>query len=298
MLITAAMKSADMVRQGRNALNEFLRIDTALAEATEALQAASESPRLDAELLLSRALDVSRSYLFAHADDEMDAAAAERFQNTIERRAEGVPLAYITGEKEFWSMMLMVSPATLVPRPETEILVDQALRQIPRDAQLQILDLGTGSGAIALAIAKERPHCDVVATDISEDALEVARVNARQHAIPNIEFVQGSWTEPVGDQTFDVIVSNPPYILDNDPCLESLGHEPRLALASGEDGLDSIRNIAANAGDILNPGGTLLLEHGAEQEEAIAEILTANDWTEIVLVKDLSGLPRVTLSSR
>jgi len=296
--MTTVVEIAVMVRQGRNALNGFLRIDTALAEATEALQAASESPRLDAELLLARAIDVPRSYLFAHADDEMDAAAAERFQNAIERRAEGVPLAYITGEKEFWSMMLMVSPATLVPRPETEILVDQALMIIPKDVQLRVLDLGTGSGAIALAIAKERPHCDVLATDISEDALAVARVNARQHAIPNIEFVQGSWTDPVRDQSFDVIVSNPPYILDNDPHLEDLGHEPRLALTSGEDGLNSIRKIAADAGNILNPGGTLLLEHGTEQEEAIAEILAANDWMKVAVVKDLSGLPRVTLSSR
>ena len=182
----------------------------------------------------------------------MDSGAVERFQGTITRRVEGVPLAYITGEKEFWSMMLVVSPATLVPRPETETLVDQALLRIPRDEQRSVLDLGTGCGAIALAIAKERPQCNVVATDISEDALAVARVNARNHMIPNIEFAQGSWTEPVADQRFDIIVSNPPYVANEDHALESLKHEPHIALASGEDGLDSIRTIAADVGAILN----------------------------------------------
>jgi len=292
------MESAAMLREGQTPLNGFLRIDTALGEATDALRAVSESPRLDAELLLARALDVPRSYLFAHAEEEMDTSANERFQGTISRRVDGVPLAYITGEKEFWSMMLMVSPATLVPRPETEILVDQALIRIPKDEQLSILDLGTGCGAIALAIAKERPLCDVVATDISKDALEVARVNARNHAIPNIEFLQGSWTDPLGEQTFDIIVSNPPYVADEDDALEVLRHEPHSALSSGKDGLDAIRKIAAVAGAHLNQGGTLLIEHGADQGKEIAKILAANGWIEIVLVKDLSMLPRVTLAMK
>lgn len=286
-----------MLREGLTPLNGFLRIDTALDDATNTLRAVSESPRLDAELLLARALDVPRSYLFAHAEEEMDAGAVERFQGTITRHLEGVPLAYITGEKEFWSMMLVVSPATLVPRPETETLVDQALLRIPKNEQRCVLDLGTGCGAIALAIAKERPHCDVVATDVSEDALAVARVNAGNHMIPNIEFVQGSWTEPVADRRFDIIVSNPPYVANEDQALESLKHEPRIALASGEDGLDAVRTISADVGAILNPHGTLLIEHGAEQGQEIAKILAENDWTGIKLVKDLSGLPRVTLAS-
>ena len=287
-----------MLREGRTPLNGFLRIDTALGNATESLREVSESPRLDAELLLARALDVPRSYLFAHADEEMDAAAAERFEDTINRRVDGMPLAYITGEREFWSMSLIVSPATLVPRPETEVLVDQALLRIPMDVQLRVLDLGTGSGAIALAIARERPLCEVVATDVSEDALAVAKVNAREHAIPNIEFIHGNWIEPVSEQMFDVIVSNPPYVANDDPHLDCLKHEPRLALASGDDGLDAIRIIAAGAGTILNPGGTLLLEHGAEQHAAIAEALSANGWIETVLARDFSGLPRVTITNR
>ncbi len=291
-------RNAVILRDGQTPLNGFLRIDTALQGATESLREVSESPRLDAELLLAKALDVSRSYLFAHADEEMDAIAVERFQFTIDQRVDGTPLAYITGEKEFWSMTLMVSPATLVPRPDTEILVEQTLMKIPRDAELRVLDMGTGSGAVALAIGKERPLCEIVATDISEDALGIARLNARENAIPNIEFMLGSWTEPVRARTFDVIVSNPPYVASGDKALELLKHEPITALESGEDGLDSIREIAAEAGAILSRGGYLLLEHGAAQHEAVAEILSASGWTEIVVAKDLSGLPRVTIAGK
>lgn len=287
-----------MLREGQTPLNEFLRIDVALVEATESLREVSESPRLDAELLLSMTLDVPRSYLFAHGEEEMDAAAMRRFQGTIDRRANGVPLAYITGEKEFWSMILTVSPATLVPRPETEILVEQALIRIPRKAAWRVLDLGTGSGAIALAIAKERPLCDVVATDISEDALGIAQINARELAIPNIEFFQGNWTDPVRAQSFDIIISNPPYVANDDAHLDRLKHEPRAALASGADGLEAIRIIATDAAAILSSGGTLLVEHGAEQHEAIAKIFSTYGWTDIASVNDLSGLPRVTLAKR
>jgi len=285
-----------MLREGQTPLNGFLRIDTALLAATESLREVSDSPRLDAELLLSMTLDVPRSYLFAHGEEEMDAPAMRRFQATLDRRANGMPLAYITGEKEFWSMTLMVSPVTLVPRPETEILVEQALMKIPRKATWRVLDLGTGCGAIALAIAKERPLCDVVATDVSEDALGIARINARELALPNIEFLQGSWTDPVREQSFDIIVSNPPYVADDDAHLDSLRHEPRDALTSGTDGLDAIRIIASDAAEILTADGTLLVEHGAEQHEAIAKIFSTNGWTDIVSVNDLSGLPRVTLA--
>ena len=238
-------ESAAILREGQTPLNGFLRIDAALADATDTLLPASESPRLDAELLLSTALDVPRSYLFAHAEEEMDAAAVDRFHSSVQKRVDGFPLAYITGEKEFWSMTLMVSPATLVPRPETETLVEQALMRIPKDGNFRILDLGTGSGAIALAIARERPLCDVVATDVSDDALAVARVNAREHLAPNIEFLQGSWLEPVADMAFDVVVSNPPYVAAADDALNALRHEPLSALAAGTDGLDAIRIIAA-----------------------------------------------------
>ena len=208
-------------------MNEFLSIGQALRMATEKLAPASESPRLDAELLLARALDVSRSYLFAHPDDLMDPQAAGRFAHTLGERVNGVPLAYFTGEKEFWSMPLAVSPATLVPRPETEVIVEQALLRIPRHAEMQLLDLGTGSGAIALAIAMERSGCHVVAVDISVEALAVAALNARQLMIPNVEFLAGDWIKPVSERIFDLVVSNPPYVASGDPHLRELRHEPR-----------------------------------------------------------------------
>ena len=186
-----------------------MKIATALADGTEQLRSSSESPRLDAELLLAQALDVPRSYLFAHPEDTLDPAAVDRFFSNINRRTSRLPLAYMTGEKEFWSMTLVVSPDTLVPRPETEVLVDQALQRIPRSENFTVLDLGTGCGAIGLAIAKECPNCDITATDISEPALAVARQNANQHALPNIEFLSGDWTAPVAGRVFDLIASNP-----------------------------------------------------------------------------------------
>lgn len=279
-------------------MNEFVKIEVALADAVERLAAVSDSPRLDAELLLARALDVPRSYLFAHPEDELDGAASRRFATVIENRAAGAPLAYITGEKEFWSMTLIVTRDTLVPRPETEVLVEQALQRISRDGVEKILDAGTGSGAIALAIAKERPLCEVVATDFSAAALAIAKENARQHSLPNIEFLLGDWLEPVAGQLFDVIATNPPYVPSEDPDLERLQHEPLAALASGADGLDAIRRIAVDALSVIKPGGSLLIEHGDEQHAAVAEILAQAGWTDIGVTNDLAGIPRVTTAAR
>ena len=291
---------AAILREGQDrgpvAMAEEIRIDHAVAQATERLRKVSESPRLDAELLLTQAIDVPRSYLFAHPEDTLDVAAAERFFSAIARRENGEPIAYLHGEKEFWSLNLMVSPDTLVPRPETEILVQEALASIPQDRPADILDLGTGSGAIALAIASERPEARVVATDISEAALAIARENARQLEIINVIFTPGDWIDAVGGQSFDVIVSNPPYVCANDPALESLAFEPLLALAAGEDGLDAIRVIAARCGNILRSGGTLLLEHGADQHGEVATILADARWSAIRCVADLAGKPRVTLA--
>jgi release factor glutamine methyltransferase len=279
-------------------LNEFIDIESALREALRRLQSASESPRLDAELLLARALDVPRSYLLAHPEDTLDPAAGERFFAVIDRRAGGEPLSYITGEREFWSMKLMVSPATLVPRPETEVLVERALMLIGRKTPMRILDLGTGSGAIALAIAKERPLSAVVATDASEDALAIARQNARQLDIANVSFFHGNWIDPVATKSFDLVVSNPPYVRAGDPALQRLRHEPADALVAGHDGLAAIRAIARSAGDVLAPGGKLLLEHGSSQQHDVAGLLLENDWCDIECVNDFSGLPRVTIAAR
>jgi release factor glutamine methyltransferase len=277
-------------------MTEFLSIKTVLEDAASRLRDRSESARLDAELLLAMAIDMPRSYLFAHPEDEPDTGALQRFEANLERRIAGEPMAYILGIKEFWSMPLMVTPATLVPRPETEILVDLALGAIPRKAALRVLDLGTGSGAIALAIAKERPLCDVTAVDVSEDALQVARQNARQLELGNIRCLQGNWTAPVANERFDVIVCNPPYVRDDDAALQRLHAEPRGALASGEDGLDDIRVVLRDAGDIVVPNGWLFLEHGFDQADSVRDLCLRYAWIDIRCHNDYAGLPRVTVA--
>jgi release factor glutamine methyltransferase len=271
-------------------------IGALLDTATETLAAISDSARLDAEILLGRAIDMPRSYLFAHPDDEPDDDAIARFLAALERRTSGEPMAYITGTKEFWSLDLMVTSATLVPRPETEILVERALREIPRKANWRLLDLGTGSGAIAIALARERPLCEVVAVDISRAALAVAVQNARQLDIANIEFLAGSWCGPLGDRQFDLIVSNPPYVSAGDPALPALAAEPQSALVAGEDGLDAIRVIAAGCRNFLQPDGHVMLEHGAGQQQEVADILLASGWDAIECVTDFAGLPRVSVA--
>ncbi|MEO1204173.1 MAG: peptide chain release factor N(5)-glutamine methyltransferase, partial [Pseudomonadota bacterium] len=265
---------------------------------TSRLEAVSESPRLDAEILLGRSIDMPRSYLFAHPEDELDEAAVERLEQTVARRLAGEPMAYITGIKEFWSMELMVTPATLVPRPETEILVERALQEMPRRAEFEVLDLGTGSGAVALAIARERRLSSVTAIDQSADAVRVAEHNARMHDLDNVICLQGDWTEPVRDQRFDIVVSNPPYVADDDPALATLAAEPRAALAAGADGLDAIRRLAAECVAITRPGGWLVLEHGSDQADAVAAELEANGWQAIDIRRDYAGLDRVTAAKR
>jgi len=265
-------------------------------DAAARLAEVSDSPRLDAELLLANALDLPRSYLVAHADESPDPAAIRRFREALRRRLDDLPLAYLTGEREFWSLRFRVSPDTLVPRPETELLVEWALSCIPRDEPRRIVDLGTGCGAIALAIASERPLAEVVATDVSDAALAVASANANRLALPNVEFRRGSWTTPVEDDRFDLVVSNPPYVSAGDPALRRLRHEPALALVAGSDGLDAIREIASAASRILHPGGILALEHGATQADPVAQLLHAAGWRELELHRDYAGLPRVTLA--
>jgi len=264
----------------------------ALAHATHRL-----GERIDAEVLLSYVLDKPRSWLIAHADDTLSPDHASAYALLIEQREAGEPIAYITGRRGFWSLDLEVTTATLIPRPETELLVELALERLPIDQASRVLDLGTGSGPIALAIARERPAAQVMATDASNDALVVAQHNARRHHIGNISFVCGDWFAPLGDKRFDVIVSNPPYIESNDPHLQQgdLRFEPMSALASGADGLDDIRRIIRDAGLHLMPGGWLLFEHGWQQGEAARALLRDAGFVELSTARDLEQRDRVSL---
>ena len=255
---------------------------------------------MDAEWLLAHALARPRSWLFAHAQDPVDAEAAARFADLLERRAAGEPVAYLTGTQGFWSLELDVSPATLIPRPETELLVELALARIPMAAASRIADLGTGSGAIALAIAKERPRATVIATDASAAALDVAQRNAVRNGITNIEFREGDWFAPLVGDAFDLIASNPPYIEDDDPHLREgdLRFEPATALSSGTDGLDAIRRIVGDAPAHLRPGGWLLLEHGWAQGAAVRALLDAAGFIDIASKRDLENRDRITLARK
>ena len=275
-----------------------MRLDAAIADATIRLTDSSDSPRLDAEILLCQTIDMPRSYLFAHPEDELDDLTKDRFETLLQRRISGEPMSYITGTREFWSHELLVSPATLVPRPETELLVELALREIPRKAEWQVLDLGTGSGAIAISIAAERLLCTVTATDASPEALAIAAENVRQADLANVICVVGDWVEPVASQQFNIIISNPPYVREDDEALQNLRYEPLSALASGADGLDDIRVLATDCAAILTVDGWLMLEHGADQQVEVANILEAAGWVDIACHNDLAGKPRVTVARR
>ncbi|AOA71309.1 peptide chain release factor N(5)-glutamine methyltransferase [Stenotrophomonas rhizophila] len=253
--------------------------------------------RHEAELLLLHVLGRERGWLFAHATDLLDPATAEAFATLLQRRIAGEPVAYLLGRRGFWTLDLAVSPATLIPRPETERLVELALERLPEGVPLRIADLGTGSGAIALALASERPLAQIVATDMSADALAVAAGNARQHGLANVAFRQGSWHAPLAGERFDLIASNPPYIASDDPHLAQgdLRFEPATALASGHDGLDDIRLIIAGAPAHLQPGGWLLMEHGWDQGEAIRALLEGAGFVEVETALDLEQRDRVSL---
>jgi release factor glutamine methyltransferase len=252
--------------------------------------------RAEAELLLLHAVRQSRSWLFTHADDVLDMDVQTAYAELLERRARGEPVAYITGSRGFWSLDLEVTPATLIPRPETELLVELALERLPRDSACAVADLGTGSGAVALALASELPLCRVTATDASAAALEVARRNAARLGIGNVVFVQGDWMAPLGDARFELIVSNPPYIESDDAHLArgDLRFEPVTALASGRDGLDDIRRIVATARGHLAPGGWLLFEHGWNQGEAARALLHQAGYDDVFTAQDLEQRDRVS----
>ncbi|MEN5260511.1 peptide chain release factor N(5)-glutamine methyltransferase [Stenotrophomonas hibiscicola] len=258
--------------------------------------------RHEAELLLLHVLDRPRSWLFAHATDPLAANDQAAFEALLARRVAGEPVAYLTGRRGFWTLDLEVDPATLIPRPETELLVELALERLPPDQSLQLADLGTGSGAIALALASERPQAQVLATDASPGALAVAARNAARHDLRNVRFAEGGhdWYAPLQGARFDLIASNPPYIASDDPHLEQgdLRFEPATALASGPDGLDDIRRIVDGGQAHLRPEGWLLIEHGWDQGAAIRALFDAAGFVEVQTVQDLEQRDRITLGRR
>ena len=269
-------------------------LDAAVHMASQRLDAA------EARLLLAHALGRPASWLYAHGGDVIDPPALRRFERLLESRIRGRPIAYLTGTRGFWTMELEVNPDTLIPRPETERLVELALARLPTGSAAPVADLGTGSGAIALAIAKERLHAQVVATDASAGALAVARRNALVNGIDNVEFRQGSWLTPLKGESFDLIASNPPYIAEGDPHLRQgdLRFEPVSALASGRDGLNDIREIAGGAAAHLHAGGWLLLEHGFDQGAAVRGLLEAAGFVEVGTEQDMELRERVTLGRK
>jgi len=271
-------------------------IDQTIRQAAQQLAVASPSPRLDAEVLVMHATGLARTALITRAQELLSPECEVRLQKLLARRECGEPIAYLTGKREFWSLELCVAPDVLIPRPETELLVEQALKRIPEQTSWTIADLGTGSGAVALAIARERPRCRLIATDNSSTALTIAIANAHQLDIENIEFRLGDWLTPLAGMTVDMIASNPPYIQANDPHLAEgdIRFEPYSALIAGADGLDAIRRIAADAVSVLRPDGYLLLEHGYDQASRVRTLLESHDYDRVFSFRDTANHERVT----
>jgi len=271
---------------------------TALQSATHTLTLVSDSARLDAEILLSHLLGETRSFLYTWPDKKLTHTQAQQFGDLIDRRHNGEPIAYITERQAFWSLDLEVSPDTLIPRPETETLVEVALQYIPDNKTCDIADLGTGSGAIALAIAHERPSCNIIACDQSKAALDIAHKNAERLNISNITFHESDWLTDIDNPRLDIIISNPPYVDGDDIHLQQgdVRFEPLSALSPGQDGLLSIREIIKQATLALNEDGWLLLEHGYRQATAVRECFESHHFKNIRTVNDLADNERVTLA--
>lgn len=277
----------------KQTLAEALRLGA--QQLAMALALIPREARIEAEALAREALQVERAYLAAHPELLLEERQLQRYRTLLERRLKGEPIAYIRGRREFYGLEFKVTPAVLIPRPETEILVDAALERIPRDEGLRVLELGTGSGAVAVAIARHRPRARVTATERSQAALAVARENAVRLAV-GVRFLQGDWYQPVAGERFDLIVANPPYVAQADPHLEQgdLRFEPKEALVAGEDGLKCLRSIIQNAPAYLGDGGWLVFEHGFDQAAVCCGLLAEGGFREIFSQRDLAGLVRVS----
>ena len=262
------------------------------------LSPSSESARLDAEVLITHALGWQRTHLLTRDSQILSDTQLDAINKLIKRRLNGEPVAYIVGEQEFWSLPLMVNASTLIPRPETEHLVETALQYLSLDGTKAVLDLGTGSGAIVLALASEQPRHHYTAVDISHEALQIARQNADKLKIPGIRFVRSHWFSKLGDAKYDLIVSNPPYIESADEHLQQgdVAAEPLSALASGEDGLEDIRHLVSRSTTHLNPGGWLMMEHGWNQAAKVRKLLVAHKYKNIQSIQDYSNIERLTIA--
>lgn len=271
-------------------------IKSVLEEAAVLLTSVSDSALLDAEVLLCLTLNQSRSHLRAWPDKPLQPEHLAAFRTLLAQRQQGTPIAYITGNREFWSRDFQVSPDVLIPRPDTELIIELSLKLIPADEPARIIDLGTGSGIIAITLAAERPQALLSATDFSLAALRIARLNADKHRISNIEFYQSDWFADVPEAKFKLIVSNPPYIAEDDDHLQQgdVRFEPRTALSAPEQGLADIRIIADAARNYLEPGGHLLIEHSYNQQQQVQALFKDLHYDKVQTYKDLSGQPRVT----
>lgn len=270
-----------------------------LIKATQRLQQVSDSARLDSEVLLAYVLQVSRSYLYTWPDKEITDAQQKEFLVLVAKREQHYPVAYLIGEREFYDHIFLVTEDTLVPRPDTELIVDLALERFTAQAEIKVADLGTGSGVIALAIAAARPDWQVVATDNYQATLAVAKQNVKRLGLTNVEFYLGDWCQALPKLKFDMIVSNPPYIAEDDTHFQQgeLRHEPQHALRSGADGLAAIKTIIAEARDYLQPGGWLLLEHGYQQGKMVRDLLVQANYNACESFCDLAGHERVTIAA-
>jgi release factor glutamine methyltransferase len=275
-------------------IREILQRDISLISA--ALELDLSTARIEVQSLLQHVLQVPRAYLLAHPEHIPDAKQLASYDTLLNRRLQGEPVAYLLGEREFFGLNFKITPATLIPRSDTELLVELALQRLSQGKVFRVLDMGTGSGAIALSIAHARPDIEVTAVDASKDALQVARENAQRLGIANVRFQQSDWFSALDGQRFDLIVSNPPYIAAGDVHLTQgdVRFEPMSALASGADGLDDIRRIVSQAGDFLEKGAWLLLEHGYDQAVQVREILRQKGLIEIFSKKDIAGIDRVS----
>ena len=271
-----------------------MNIKNIMSDLSVKLSKVSSSPELDSEILLMKALRVSRAYLYTYNEKVIPDSKKKLLEELVNRRMNKEPIAYILGKKEFWSRDFYINQHTLIPRPESEMLVELIIKANARKKISSILELGTGSGCISVSLAKELSHSQIVSTDICAKALEVANKNAQHYCVNNISFIKSDWFNKLDNQKFDCIVSNPPYIREDDPYLSELTFEPSKALVSGDDGLEAIEIISSNAAEYLSPEGKIFIEHGKDQKKEIQKIFELNNWRDIICHRDYGGLPRIT----